>query len=115
MFPPGVERYLHEIARVLRPGTGRCLISFFLLDPESEDAIRSRRSEYRFAHRSDSHAIEDPQRPEDAVAFEESWVRRTYAEAGLEITDIHRGCWCERQDCLSFQDMVVARPAAESR
>ena len=111
MFPAGVEQYLREIDRVLRPETGRCLISFFLLEPESERGIAAGASDYRFAHRRDRHAIEDPSRPEDAVAYDEAYVHRIYAAAGLEVAAIHRGSWCGRSRCVSYQDLVVGKPA----
>ncbi|MEM7352879.1 MAG: class I SAM-dependent methyltransferase, partial [Acidobacteriota bacterium] len=88
MFPPGVAQYLREIGRVLRPGTGRCLISFFLLDEASEQAIAAEQGDYRFAHRHGQYAIEDPQRPEDAVAFDATTVRDLYAAAGLEVSAV---------------------------
>lgn len=119
VMPAGVTRYLEETARVLDPETGRCLISFFLLHPGSEAGIAASRSVYRFAHRRKGHAIEDPDLPEDAVAYDEDCVRRLYAEAGLEITAVHHGSWYGRAegaaegaiDPVSFQDLVVARRA----
>ncbi len=110
MLPAGVARYLRETARVLRP-EGRCLISFFLLDPESEAGIAASESAFRFAHRFAHHAIEDPDRPEDAVAYDAARVRGLYAAAGLEIAAVHPGGWSGRGGHLSFQDLVVARPA----
>jgi ubiquinone/menaquinone biosynthesis C-methylase UbiE len=113
MMPAGVARYLRETARVLAPETGRCLISFFLLHPESEAAIAASRSVYRFAHRRGDHAVEAPELPEDAVAYEEPSVRRLYAEAGLEISAVHHGSWygpeSSSRAAVSFQDLVVAR------
>lgn len=124
MMPAGVTRYLRETARVLKPETGRCLISFFLLHPEAEAGIASSLSVYRFAHRYRDHAVEDPDLPEDAVAYHESRVLRLYAEAGLEISAVHHGSWYGRpassspageSDAISFQDLVVARPAFSRR
>ncbi len=112
MLPAGVAQYLRETARVLRPGTGRCLISFFLLDPESEAGIAAGRSVYRFASRHDDYAVENPDLPEDAIAFDEVLIRRLYAEAGLEISAIHPGSWSGRENAVSFQDLVVARTAS---
>jgi SAM-dependent methyltransferase len=109
MFPPGVERYLGEVARVLRPGRGRCLISYFLLDPGAEAGIAASRSTFRFAHRKGLYAVESEDRPEDAVAYEEGWVRELYARTGLEISSVDHGSWSGRGgECLSFQDLVLA-------
>ena len=40
MLPPEVRRYMSEVRRVLRP-SGRCLMTFFLLNEESIEATRS--------------------------------------------------------------------------
>ncbi len=115
MMPAGIQRYLGEVGRVLRPETGRCLISFFLLDPESEAGIAGAKSDFYFRHRLDDHAIEDPERPEDAVAYTRDFVRRAYAAAGLEISERHPGSWCGREQALSYQDLVLGRPAPPGR
>ncbi len=114
MKPAGVRRYLEETARVLRR-SGRCLISFFLLDAESEAGIAAPESAFRFGHRHSDHAIEDPERPEDAVAYNLDFVRRAYAGAGLEVVEVHPGGWSGRQPHLSFQDLVLGRPAPAER
>jgi ubiquinone/menaquinone biosynthesis C-methylase UbiE len=112
MLPQGVDRYLKESARVLKPGTGRCLVSFFLLNEESEAGIEALNASYRFLYRRQDHAVEDPHRPEDAVAYGEDWVVDLIRESDLEIHSIHRGSWSGRPGSLSFQDLVVARKAS---
>jgi len=109
MFPGGVERYLHEAARVLEREGGRCLISFFLLNDESEAGIADGRSVFRFPFRRQHHAIEKEHRPEDAVAYDETYIGQLYDQAGLEITAIHRGQWAGDPSGLSFQDLIIAR------
>jgi len=109
MLPPGVARYLEETARVLEPGSGRCLVSFFLLNEESEAGISALRSQFRFLHRRSDHAVEKVDRPEDAVAYEEDSVVAMVESSGLHVVDIHRGSWSGRPGSLSFQDLVVAR------
>ena len=105
----GVERYLAETARVLRPETGRCLISFFLLDSESSAGIAAGRSAFEFPHRRGEYAVEDADRPEQAVAYEASWVERSFDRAGLTITQVFPGSWSGRSPALSFQDLVIAQ------
>ncbi|HUP22826.1 MAG TPA: class I SAM-dependent methyltransferase [Thermoanaerobaculia bacterium] len=111
MLPGGVERYLRETARVLRPDTGRCLITFFLLDAESVAGIAAGTSAFGFAHRRGEWAIEDPDRPEEAVAYHASWVGRRFDEAGLTIAEVFPGSWSGRSPAVSFQDLVLARCA----
>jgi len=109
MFPGGVRRYLHETARVLKRTRGRCLISYFLLNDDSEAGIDSGRSVFRFPIRREDHAIEKEHRPEDAVAYDEAYVGELYDRAGLEITAVHRGQWAGNSSNLSFQDLIIAR------
>lgn len=109
MFPGGVERYLRETARVLKRRKGRCLISYFLLNEESEAGIAAGRSTFRFPFRQDDHAVEKEHRPEDAVAYDKTFVRDLYDRAGLEITKVYRGQWAGDPSCLSFQDLIIAR------
>ena len=108
MFPPGIERYLAETVRVLDQG-GRCFISYFLLNQEAQTGIDSGNSAFRFPFRVGQHAIERENRPEDAVAFEEAYIRQLYATLGLEIEEIFYGSWCGRSEFLSHQDLVLAR------
>jgi len=109
MFAPGVERYLSEIARVLKPGSGRCLISYFLLNPESEQLQASQASGVYFPEPHGVYRVKSATQPEDAVAFDEAYIRQLYAACGLEIVQIYAGSWCGRKDFLSYQDLILAR------
>lgn len=111
MLPSGVSRYVSEISRVLRPGSGRCLVSFFLLNRSAEQGIRSSSSDFSFVHRWENHAVEDAAEPENAVAYNESFVRSLCEEAGLEVTSVYPGSWCGRSEHLSYQDLLLLRPA----
>lgn len=109
MFAAGVQRYLTEIARVLKPGTGRCLISYFLLNPESEQLQSSQASGVYFPAAHGVYRVKSAAQPEDAVAFDEAYIRQIYAACGLEIVQIYYGSWCGRKDFLSYQDLILAR------
>src|SRR5262249_46142163 len=50
MLPHDLIPYLSEIARVMKPG-GRCLITFFLHNPETAANIRAGRSAFQLPHR----------------------------------------------------------------
>lgn len=108
MLPAGLERYLQETARVLRPGTGRCLITFFLLDDDALAGIAAGASTFRFADRRGHWAVEDPARPEHAVSYDASFIEQRFGEAGLAITAVYPGSWSGRSPSVSFQDLVVA-------
>ena len=108
LLPDEVENYLSEIGRVLAPG-GRCLASFFLLNEESLDSIRSGASTINFRHDFGEYRTKDKDTPEAAIAYPEDYIRSLYAERGLAIVEpIHYGSWPSRRDFLSYQDVVVA-------
>jgi SAM-dependent methyltransferase len=108
MLPDGADRYLSEVARVLRP-RARCLITWFLLDEEAERRIREGTSPTRFAHDLGGCRVVDAGVPESAVAYRERDARGIYARHGLEIVEpIYWGGWSGRVEHLSSQDIVVA-------
>jgi SAM-dependent methyltransferase len=114
MLPKGVENYVSEISRVLKPG-GRCLITYFLLIEESLALIEEGRSDWRFRHaRGGWCRVEDPDQPERAVAYDEQYVYRLYRRYSLQLTrPVAYGSWCGREEFLGYQDIVVA--AKQSR
>ncbi len=109
MLPADVENYLSEMARVLRPG-GRCLATWFLLNPESKALLADGRATVDFRHTIEGCLITDRDAPEAAVAYEEARVMEMYARAGLVIDPpVRYGSWCGRSDYLSFQDICIVR------
>jgi SAM-dependent methyltransferase len=109
MLPADVENYLSEVARVLRPG-GRCLATWFLLNPTSKALLAEGRATVDFRYTVEGCLITDRDVPEYAVAYEEGRVVEMYARAGLEMeSPIRYGSWCGRSDYLSFQDICIVR------
>ncbi len=109
LLPRETEHYMGEIARTLSP-EGRCLMTFFLLNSESEALIAEGRATMLFAHTLDGCRIQDPRLPEAAVAYTEDSVLGYLAAAGLELVGpIHYGKWCRRPGGLSGQDLLVVR------
>jgi SAM-dependent methyltransferase len=109
MLPDDVEHYLREIRRVLAPG-GRCLASFFLINAEARELMSQPGSEFNFKHSGDRYFTTTPERPEDAIAFDEALVRRMHASAGLKLVDpLHFGSWPGRKaGSGSMQDKVLS-------
>jgi len=107
MMPDAVERYVHELSRLLAPG-GTCVESYFLLNDETRRGVEAGRSFMSFGieHPSGVCLLHDSFVPEAAVALDEGFVRRIHAEAGLRIHDVRRGQWWngERHD----QDVLTA-------
>jgi ubiquinone/menaquinone biosynthesis C-methylase UbiE len=108
MLPPAVDHYLSEISRVLKPG-GKSLITYFLLNSESENLIEQGKGVYKLPVKGDNYRAEKLEDPEDITALAETFVRQAYAKFHCVIADpIHYGSWCGRDKFLSFQDIVIA-------
>jgi SAM-dependent methyltransferase len=108
LLPADLENYLYEISRVLKPD-GRCLLTYFLLNPESAALLEAGKSQLDFKPRRGVYRTISPHRPEDAVCYDEAYIRRLHAHYGLAIRPpIHYGSWCARANALSHQDIVVA-------
>ncbi len=103
-----VRHYLAETARVLRP-SGTCLLTFFLLTPETEREIAAGRAMFDFRHPIEGGMTTDPRQPEEAVAFPLDDVRGFLAEVGLQVREpMHLGLWGNAAGGLTLQDIVVA-------
>lgn len=107
MLPADLENYLREVRRVLKSG-GRCLITYFLLNDESLGLIRAGKSTIDFKYAFENYRIAVEESPEDAIAYDESWIRRLYQKHGLDIRRLDYGSWCGRERYLSYQDLVLA-------
>jgi ubiquinone/menaquinone biosynthesis C-methylase UbiE len=108
MLARDMEHYLSEIARVLKPG-GRCMINYFLLNPESRETINKGQSKLSFQHPLLNCFTANENRPESAIAYDESFVRECFAKNGLCILEpLHYGFWSGRKKFLSFQDITLA-------
>jgi SAM-dependent methyltransferase len=109
LLTDAADRYLGEMARVLRPG-GRTLITFFLLDGEARALQRAGRGKVRLLREHWPACTARDGVPEEAVGYDESWVRERHDAHGLEVLEpILRGSWCGRSGAAGFQDVVVAQ------
>ena len=107
MLPKDMEGYLSEVARVLKPN-GRCLITFFLLNPESIKLIESKSGILDFQYQLEGYRTVSRKVPECAIAYDEATIRALYERYGLFITQpIHYGSWSGRKSYLSTQDIIV--------
>ena len=114
MLPADMTNYLNQVGRVLRDG-GRCLLTFFLLNPESKDLLTEGRSSLDFDVALDGCWTIDAAAPERAIAYEEQDVRASLVSAGLIVREpIEYGSWCGRPRYLSYQDIVIADRATRT-
>lgn len=112
MFAGDMENYVSEIARVLKP-SGRVLATCFLLNDESKKLMGEGQSRFQFSFKQENCFVQDAMRPEDAIAFDESYLRRVFEKHELTIQNpIQFGAWCGRSNGLSFQDIVLARKSS---
>lgn len=110
MFSRDISHYLSEITRVLKPG-GRGMISYFLLNAESEQLIVEGRSTQNLVYTvEDGSKADNPLRFETAIGHREEAVREMYATLGLEIDGIEYGSWCGRASNYYQDILFVSRP-----
>ncbi len=108
LMPEETENYLTEIARTLRQG-GKCLITYFLLNPESLKLVETRASTLDFKYQMSGFRTTDQHTPEAAVAYDENFIRGLHQKYGLKIAEpIRYGSWCGRKNFLSYQDLIIA-------
>jgi len=110
MLRAELVQYLREITRTLKPG-GRCLATFFLLNPESRSLIHSGSSSLNFRFVRSGCWTNDEGLPESAVAYEESDILAECQKVRLGVETIRYGSWCGRANYLSYQDILVAKKA----
>ncbi len=109
LLPRDMQNYLRETARVLKKD-GRCIITFFLLNPQSLSLRSLGRSELDFKYQREGCRILDEDAPEYAVAYDEGHIRELYRRHNLRIVEpVHYGSWCGRGNSyLTYQDLIVA-------
>jgi len=116
LLPDELSNYLHETARVLKP-SGRCLITYFVLNETARAGIHRRHARFTFSHPvAPSAWTESPDQPERAIAYEEGFLREEYRRANLAVVEpIRPGAWSGvlyEPPPRHSQDTVVARPRA---
>lgn len=110
LMPKESDHYMREIARLLADDGGRCLGTFFLLNPAQVELAAAGRNRIEFRYAGDAgYGFADRSTPERAVAIREDVLRRTADSAGLHIDAVHHGGWSGRPDGLSYQDIVIFR------
>jgi SAM-dependent methyltransferase len=115
LLPDVAFHYLHEVARVLKPG-GRCLISCFLLDNYRRGQARplgfARRSfdfDHSYGDYDDEFAIVVPENPEEMTAYRLNLLSRYAQAAGLcFVQEPIPGLWSgSTPTWVGAQDLLV--------
>jgi len=108
LLPLEVENYLKETSRVLKPG-GRCMITWFILNEESQKLIAENQSRMNFKYEYAGYTTIDESLPEVGVGFQESYIKSVYEINGLSVVQpIYFGSWSGRKDFVDYQDIILA-------
>jgi SAM-dependent methyltransferase len=108
MLPDSIDNYLSELHRVLKPG-GHALITYFLLNEETERLIDVGVSSRRYEHDHGFYKTDVADLAEAAIAFDEGWVREQHDRHGLPAVEIFYGRWRGTGDDPEWQDLVLAQ------
>jgi len=107
MLPKDMEQYFSEISRVLKKG-GHCLITYFIMNDESLEYTKQQKSNIIFFDSGKGYYSPVKDVPEQAIAFQEKFIRELYTSYGLFFKEpVYYGSWCGRQEAVDFQDMVI--------
>ena len=102
------ENYIANIARVLKPG-GTSFVTYFLLNERTRTSVAAEDFRYLVDSTGSCMAVSKVEF-EKAVAFDEAFIRATYAKHGLAIEEpLRYGRWATPQGGPAFQDIVIAR------
>jgi SAM-dependent methyltransferase len=106
LLPDGLERYMQETFRVLKPG-GRFFCTFFVLNDETREIALAQKAKIPFTRVSKIHAQWSVENPSKAVAYEEIWLRRMLATSFV-LTESYWGTWATGVNRLGiFQDAML--------
>ncbi|WP_102408313.1 class I SAM-dependent methyltransferase [Parabacteroides bouchesdurhonensis] len=107
MMPEDVDNYLGQIARVMKPA-GKCLATFFLLNPDIERQMSEGKAKFNFCHRYEGYSLMDEKVKEANIAFDESYLSAMLDKHGLKTEAIHHGGWSGTETApLDFQDVTI--------
>jgi SAM-dependent methyltransferase len=103
MASPGVEQYLREVSRMLKP-TGQCFITWFITDGD-------RWPHPGFPDPHDHGWMANWASPEQAITYDLEWVFVQYHQANLNPRSRHLGRWSGRSHGLTHQDIIIGAKA----
>jgi SAM-dependent methyltransferase len=113
MLPDGIENYVSEVARVLKP-SGRSFATLFLFDAAAATAVAEATTIFDFRHRIGPCLAFDAGHPEEGIACDEGWMLGLLDRSGLKVDQVRRGDWRAVRSYDISQDIIVARKAEPS-
>ncbi len=106
MMPAEVEHYINEIGRVMKPGA-TCLISFFIVNCESEDLMINQPNHMNFPVNKGFYRLHSSKVDTANVAYDEEWLLEKLEKADLALETIKYGQWCGRESYFDYQDLLI--------
>ena len=107
LFPPAIEHYTKECARVLLPG-GHVLVSHHLMDEAARRAVADGTTVFKFRKSLGPATTLDPDEPLVGLAYEPEFAERVLEDNGLRVTDRRRGTWRDVPRYMVTQDWLCA-------
>ncbi len=108
MMPEDVLGYLSQIYRVLDQDA-RLYCTWFLMSDETQEVLENNPdTAIRLEHGFGSFYVDNPKDPEEAVGYDENFVRNMLEQQGFIIESLRPGNWCGRGS-ENYQDVIVAR------
>jgi SAM-dependent methyltransferase len=104
LVPATAHQYAREISRLLKPKSGRALVTFFV----SNEVVRARQETLtlRFPFQRDGFSAMIEDNPEAALCYEESDARRLLEDASLTIEHLSLGQWSQNPG-WTYQDAFL--------
>lgn len=102
-----VNRYITEIARVLKKG-GHCFCTFFMITEASDQYLQQSKTPF-FKYRYEHYFLHDDKVKDANIGYKYMVIEEMLKAAGLAIKSFHPGWWAggKEEDCLSYQDVLV--------
>jgi SAM-dependent methyltransferase len=106
MRPAETENYLKEISRLLSE-KGRCLATFFLLNPRQEELAQNGLNTLEFKFGDETWRYMRKSSPESAIAYNEVSLINIITRYSLNVKKKIYGTWSGLHDGLSYQDILI--------
>ena len=108
MMPKETEHYIEEISRVMKRGA-MCMMSFFIINCESEDMMIKRPTQMNFPYNKGLYRLHSLHGKNKYVAYDEEWLLEKLSTAGLKMEIIKYGEWVGRSVYYDYEDLLVCR------
>ncbi len=107
LLPDDLENYVSEISRVLKERSN-CLISLYLINNESKANFNSGKNAINFNYKFKNYYTSNKNDHEAAVGYDEEFINQLLLKYKLKKSQpFHYGSWCNRNEFLSFQDIII--------